>query len=225
MYDTMLIAQMKLKAEQAAELKENMSEMKTKEDFENMTDEQKKAFREKMMKKGDDFMDRHDKWDKDDNDMRVQGGYWDKMDMKERGKFDEKLGEMQKGRQDRMKDWGDKYDKRGDGSDSDCDSDDFRGEMKKDMDRKDKYDKEDMFSKSNSGYFMKMNDKERGNYDEMDGKFKKGREDNDKDWDDKWAKMKKGGDFCKKDGQGKKDFRKGFDNEREYDSQQKWLDR
>lgn len=47
MYDTMLIAQMKLKAEQAAELKENMSEMKTKEDFENMTDEQKKAFREK----------------------------------------------------------------------------------------------------------------------------------------------------------------------------------
>lgn len=65
---------------------------------------------------------------------------------------------------------GDKMKKFRDGEGSDCDSDDFMDSMKKDFDRKDNWDKEDMFSKTNSGYFMKLNDRERGNFDELETK-------------------------------------------------------
>ena len=95
MYDTMLIAQAKLKAEDMAEMKAKKEAEKTEKGFDNMTDEEKKKFKEQYAKKMDDMSDRRDKWDKDDNDMRVQGGYFDKMNGTERGKFDGKMGEMQ----------------------------------------------------------------------------------------------------------------------------------
>jgi len=87
------------------------------------------------------------------------------------------------------------------------------------------YRKEDMDQMSKMGYFTKMNGKERGQYDEMQGKFDKSRKEEDEKWDEFRKDFKDMGDYDKMDKGGKQQFMKQFDNMRGMQDKQNYKDR
>lgn len=149
MYDTMLIAQKQVKSEDMKKFDTDMDAEKLKDKFADMTPEQQAAWKERMMEGKKGMMDRKGKDMMDDNDMRAKAGYFKDMKGGEKEKFDKKLDDFKKGRDDDDTAWMAKMKGMKDGAD--FKGKDDAGKMKqmkgmmddrnKDHDRKNKFNK------------------------------------------------------------------------------------
>lgn len=204
MYDLMLVAQKKLRAEEGAKMMKEEGADKLKEKFASMTPDQQKAFKAKWAAKMKDDGDEKDGFYKNDMAARAKAGYFKKMGTSERGMFDKKMAMMKKDRDgdaaafkaklaammkkagvdqmtaEKKKAWlADKMEDR-----------------KKEVMRKEGYRKEDEGAREKAGYWMKMSQGQRDLYDKKEAILRKKRGDMDKEWDKKRddGRMKEGWD-------------------------------